>query len=86
MSWDTVSPYHRGFCEFAEAYDTFDFTDIHAQSLPHLPAKPGLMLDDGAGSGRDAEWFAGKGWEVVAVEPAAALRQETQAAELPGPA
>lgn len=76
MSWDTVSPYHRGFREFAEAYDAFGFADIHAHALPHLPARSGLMLDVGAGSGRDAEWFATQGWEVVAAEPAAALRQE----------
>jgi SAM-dependent methyltransferase len=76
VSWDTVTPYHRGFREFAEAYDAFGFADIHAHALPHLPAKPGLMLDVGAGSGRDAEWFATQGWEVVAAEPATALRQE----------
>jgi SAM-dependent methyltransferase len=78
LSWDTVTPYHRGFREFAEAYDAFGFADVHAQSLPHLPARPGLVLDVGAGSGRDAAWFAGKGWEVVAAEPASALRQEAQ--------
>ncbi|MBL6457090.1 methyltransferase domain-containing protein [Belnapia sp. T6] len=44
--------------------------------MPFLPAKPGLVLDVGAGSGRDAAWFAGQGWEVVAAEPAMALRQE----------
>lgn len=76
MSWDTITPYHRGFREFAEAYDAFGFADIHAHALPHLPARPGLMLDVGAGSGRDAEWFATQGWEVVAAEPATALRQE----------
>nr|WP_264185147.1 class I SAM-dependent methyltransferase [Roseicella aerolata] len=41
-----------------------------------MPARSGLLLDVGAGSGRDAAWFAARGWEVVAVEPAAALRQE----------
>ena len=49
---------------------------IHAGALPFLPARPGLMLDIGAGSGRDAAWFAAQGWEVVAAEPAAALRQD----------
>ena len=85
MSWDTVTPYHRGFREFAEAYDAFGFADIHAQSIPHLPAKPGLMLDIGAGSGRDADWFASRGWQVVAAEPAAALRQEARSRH-PSPA
>ncbi|TDH61598.1 methyltransferase domain-containing protein [Dankookia rubra] len=74
--WDTVTPYHRGFREFAEAYEAFGFEQIHAGALPFLPPKPGLMLDIGAGSGRDAGWFAAKGWEIVAVEPAAAMRQE----------
>ncbi len=68
MSWDTIPPYHRGFREFAEAYDAFGSADIHA--LPHLPANPGLMRDVGAGSGRDAKWFATQGWGVVAAEPA----------------
>ena len=74
--WDTVTPYHRGFREFAEAYEAFGFEQIHAGALPFLPAQPGLVLDVGAGSGRDAAWFAARGWEVVAVEPAAALREE----------
>ncbi|TCZ63994.1 methyltransferase [Roseicella aquatilis] len=74
--WDTVTPYHRGFREFTAAYEAFGFEQIHAGALPFIPDKPGLLLDVGAGSGRDAAWFAKRGWEVVAVEPAAALRQE----------
>ena len=31
--------------------------------------KPGTACDIGAGSGRDANWLAKQGWEVVAVEP-----------------
>lgn len=76
MSWDTITPYHRGFREFAETYEAFGFEDIHADSVPFLASTPGLMLDIGAGSGRDAAWFAARGWQVVAVEPADALRQE----------
>ena len=33
--------------------------------------KPGTACDIGAGSGRDANWLAEQGWEVVAVEPSA---------------
>ncbi len=76
MSWDTVTPYHRGFREFAEAYDAFGFEDVHAGALPFLSPSPGLVLDVGAGSGRDAAWFAARGWQVVAAEPATALREE----------
>jgi len=74
MTWDTVTPYHRGFQEFTEAYEAFGFDDIHRDALPFIPKAPGLILDIGAGSGRDAAWFAAAGWEVVAVEPAGALR------------
>jgi len=76
MSWDTVTPYHRGFREFAETYEAFGFDDVHRDAMAFIPATPGLLLDVGAGSGRDAAWFAGRGWEVVAAEPAAALRHE----------
>ncbi|NOG69989.1 class I SAM-dependent methyltransferase [Roseicella sp. DB1501] len=75
-AWDTVTPYHRGFREIAEAYEGQGFEAIHADALPFLPASPGLVLDVGAGSGRDAAWFAARGWEVVAAEPADALRRE----------
>lgn len=77
MAWpDTVGVYNRGFREFAEAYETFGFDEVHRDALPFVPSKPGCVLDVGAGSGRDAAWFAARSWEVVAVEPAAALRAE----------
>src|SRR5690554_7747040 len=40
----------------------------------------GLALDVGAGSGRDALALAERGWDVVAVEPAAELRRLGEAA------
>jgi hypothetical protein len=33
-----------------------------------------MALDVGAGSGRDAQWLADRGWDVIAVEPASAMR------------
>jgi SAM-dependent methyltransferase len=71
---DTIGAYNRGFREFTEAYEAFGFADIHAGAVPFLPKPPGLVLDVGAGSGRDAAWFADRGFEVVAVEPAPQLR------------
>ena len=76
MSRDTISPYHRGFREFSAAYEAFGFEAVHGGALPYLPQQPGLLLDVGAGSGRDAEWFATRSWDVIAVEPASALRAE----------
>ncbi len=74
--FDTVGAYNRGFRESAEAYEALGFEEIHRDAIPFLPAVPGLLLDVGAGSGRDAAWFAARNWEVVAVEPAASLRAE----------
>ena len=53
-------------------YDTLDPTEVHAAWAPaHLPTEPGFACDIGAGSGRDSNWLAAQGWEVVAVEPSA---------------
>jgi len=38
-----------------------------------LPPAGATVLDVGAGSGRDAAWFAANGYEVVAVEPSEAM-------------
>ena len=53
-------------------YDGVDAADVHADWAPtHLREEPGFACDIGAGSGRDANWLAARGWEVVAVEPSA---------------
>jgi len=49
----------------------------------HLPAKPGFACDIGAGSGRDANWLASTGWDVVAVEPSAQMRRVAMATSHP---
>lgn len=49
------------------------FEDVHRGWLAHLPPA-GFALDVGAGSGRDAAALARRGWEVLAVEPAAGQR------------
>ena len=56
----------------AARYDGVDAAEVHADWAPkHLREEPGFACDIGAGSGRDANWLAGRGWEVVAVEPSA---------------
>ncbi len=51
-------------------YDGVDAADVHADwASAHLREEPGFACDIGAGSGRDANWLAARGWEVVAVEP-----------------
>ncbi len=65
--------YNRNAARLFEKYRSLDPEELHARWLQHLPRKPGMALDVGAGSGRDAGWLAQKGWEVIAVEPAQAL-------------
>ncbi len=44
-----------------------------------LPRPPARVADIGAGSGRDAAWFAASGHTVLAVEPVAELRTAAMA-------
>jgi len=62
-----------------ERYNQIDAAELHRDWLRHLPERPGLACDIGAGSGRDANWLAGQGWDVIAVEPEAALRERARA-------
>ena len=39
---------------------------------------PGIACDVGAGSGRDANWLAEQGWEVIAVEPSRGMREKAR--------
>ena len=67
--------YHRNANILFDKYQSLHSDGLHANWLTHLPLKPGLALDVGAGSGRDAAWLAQKGWKVIAVEPALALME-----------
>ena len=70
---------NQGYAEEAEAlfkrYESVPFGDTHRQVLHLLPAAPSLVLDIGAGTGRDAAALAAMGHNVVAVEPTAPLRE-----------
>jgi SAM-dependent methyltransferase len=56
-------------------YESLAFEDVHAALLNLLPQPNATILDIGAGSGRDAAWFAANGYDVVAVEPSDAMLQ-----------
>jgi SAM-dependent methyltransferase len=55
-------------------YESISFEDSHRDELCLLPRAPSRLLDIGAGSGRDAAWFAARGHSVLAVEPTAEIR------------
>lgn len=71
-------PGTRGYAEQAQSltskYEALSFDRIHEVELHLLPSTPGRVLDIGAGTGRDAAWFATRGHTVVAVEPTLEFR------------
>jgi SAM-dependent methyltransferase len=56
-------------------YESLAAEDVHRAVLHLFPTAPARVLDIGAGTGRDAAWFAAQGHDVVAVEPTEALRR-----------
>ncbi len=48
---------------------------LHGWLTDLPPETPALVHDVGAGSGRDGACFAGKGHDVVAVEPSRSMRR-----------
>jgi SAM-dependent methyltransferase len=72
----------EGYAEEAEEllkrYESFAFTHEHKPVLHLLPNTPSRVLDIGAGTGRDAAWFASQGHRVVAVEPTEEFRLPAQ--------
>ncbi|MDX2205543.1 MAG: class I SAM-dependent methyltransferase [Hyphomicrobiaceae bacterium] len=60
--------------ELVDRYEAIDFAALHGGMLDLVPPAPALILDIGAGTGRDAAGFAALGHRVLAVEPTDALR------------
>jgi SAM-dependent methyltransferase len=76
----TNSSYNQHAQRYFSQYQSITFEQVHRDWLFQLDSKTGLALDVGAGSGRDAAALAERGWDVVAVEPAAGLRELGQSA------
>ena len=57
-------------------YESVAAETVHGGLVDLLPIAPALVLDVGAGTGRDAAWLASRGLEVVAVEPSPARSHE----------
>ena len=71
----TTSYYNENAVELAKQYDSLEFENVHRSWRTYWPHGAVKVLDVGAGSGRDARWFAEQGCSVIAVEPASELRQ-----------
>src|SRR5690606_2748791 len=70
----TFSYYQQHAERLAAQYDSLVPSSVHGAWLEFLDQSPGLACDIGAGSGRDANWLAEQGWDVIAVEPTEQLR------------
>ena len=71
---DAVAVYDAAAPELFQHYEEIPFSGAHGAVMRLLPESSSNVLDVGAGSGRDAAWFAAQGHNVVAVEPSAGLR------------
>lgn len=68
-----------GYAADAEAlippFEAISPEDLFAPVAHLMPTAPAHIADIGAGTGRDAAWFADQGHHVLAVEPVDAFRQ-----------
>jgi SAM-dependent methyltransferase len=68
----------EGYAEEAEdlfkRYESISGPETHKAILHLIPTTASRVLDVGAGTGRDAAWFASMGHRVTAVEPTEAMR------------
>lgn len=75
----SIPHYEQHAEQLIAQYESLAFETVHADLLDAIVADGGKVLDVGAGSGRDAAWFAARGYDVVAVEPSDAMRQRAMA-------
>jgi len=61
--------------DLMQRYERGDTARLHRPVLHLMPQPPAHVLEIGAGTGRDAAWFAARGFTVTAVEPVDALRE-----------
>ncbi|MGE0743299.1 MAG: class I SAM-dependent methyltransferase [Hyphomonadaceae bacterium] len=71
--------YEQEAPELLKRYEAMPFEQAHPGPLDLIPPSCVRVLDIGAGTGRDAAWFAARGDEVTAVEPTPAMREGAMA-------
>ena len=72
---DSVAWYNKHASAVTPKYESVNPDSLHDWMTDLLPEPPALVLDVGSGTGRDAAWFASKGFDVFAVEPSRAMRE-----------
>jgi SAM-dependent methyltransferase len=71
---DVLEDYARDAQHLVQSFEEISPSDVYARVVHLLPAQPARFVDVGAGTGRDAAWFAAQGHSVLAVEPTDYLR------------
>jgi SAM-dependent methyltransferase len=75
---EPIDWYNAHAADLTRRYEAIDPGDLYSWLLGLIPTKPGIVLDIGAGSGRDAAWFARQGHDVISAEPSSTMRAERQ--------
>ena len=70
--------YETHAAEAAARYESVAAEQINAWLLDLLPKRRVVVLDVGAGSGRDTAWLTSLGHEVIATDPSAAMRAQAR--------
>jgi len=76
---DALNTYETISDSWITRSEQIDIEGLYQPVRDLLPPPPASVLDIGAGTGRDAAWFAAKGHPVTAAEPAARLRSAGEA-------
>ncbi|MFV1920862.1 class I SAM-dependent methyltransferase [Sphingomonas sp. MJ1 (PH-R8)] len=71
---DVLTGYAEASAELIARFEAISTRDLLAPVADLLPVSPARIADIGAGTGRDAAWFASQGHHVLAVEPVEELR------------
>ena len=70
--------YETHAAEAAARYESVAAEQINAWLSDLLPQRRAVVLDVGAGSGRDTAWLTSLGHEVIATDPSAAMRAQAR--------
>jgi SAM-dependent methyltransferase len=79
MTNEVLEDYARDAQRLFDSFEEISSAEVYAHVSHLLPTLPSRIADIGAGTGRDAAWFAAQGHRVLAVEPTEFFRSAGKA-------